>query len=451
MATYEVMFSEKNKKLLIIQKHKFGFQKKLVDDVERWICTTRPCKSFVKLNSVGAIIESSLEHNHTALSDKSLVRQKCSNSLKRKAVDDAHEAPAKITRREMTEEVSNLLTVNDIRCIRHNITYARSSRRPPLPHSIAQLHDALDAYPLMTVRNENFLFLNDRVHHIVGFSCSTNLNRLGNVDTIFIDGTFKSCPKLFHQLFSIHAIINNVYVPLVFFLLPDKKSSSYYQALMSIKNYIVSIGLTVFVDFETSIHIALENAWPSCIIKGCRFHLGQSWWRKIQTLGLTDTYRDRDSTDGRLLKYFFGLSLLPREQVEDCFCDDLMDLKPNNEKYDKFFDYILETYVAPDSDFPPSMWAECTSSRQRTTNVCEGFHSQLNKMFNAPHPNIFHLADTLTTIQSDTYIKLGSKAAPTINAKEKFVQQQIDEFQNGTITRLAFLKRVCFKFLPAKA
>ena len=351
----------------------------------------------------------------------------------------------------LTEEESNVFTVNDIHRIRHNITYARSSRRPPLPRNVTELHDALDAYPLMTIRNENFLFLNDRTNHIVGFSCTTNLNALGNVDTILIDGTFKSCPKLFLQLFGIHALINNVYVPLVFFLLPDKKTSSYYHALLSIQNYVVSVGLTVFVDFEKSIHAAVERVWSSATIKCCRFHLGQSWWRKIQALGLTDTYRDRDSPDGRLLKYFFGLSLLPPEEVEDCFCYDLIERKPENEKYDKFFDYILDTYVAPDSDFPPSMWAEFTSSRQRTTNVCEGFHSRLNKMFNSPHPNIFHLADTLKTL-SETYIKLGGKSAPPkVNAKEKFLQEQIDEFNNGRITRLQFVKRVCFKMLPAKA
>jgi hypothetical protein len=349
----------------------------------------------------------------------------------------------------LTEEESNIFTITDIHRIRHNITCARSATRPPLPKSFSEFHDALDAYPLRTIRQENFLFVNDRTTNIVGFSCAANMDALRNVNTIFIDGTFKSCPKLFHQVFSVHAIINNVYVPLVFFLLPDKKSSSYYEALLNIQNY--ANPATVFVDFEKAIHTAVTRVWSTSSIKCCRFHLGQCWWRKIQAVGLADVYRDRDSTDGRVLKYLFGLSLLPPEQVEDCFLDDLMALKPLDEKYDKVFDYILETYVAPDSDFPPPMWAELTSSRQRTTNVCEAFHSKLNSLFNSPHPNIFYLADTLKSIQSDTYVKLQSHCHNTASEKEKFLSKHINDFQNGSITRLQFIKCVCFKFLPAKA
>ncbi|XP_025191173.1 tigger transposable element-derived protein 1-like [Melanaphis sacchari] len=42
---------------------------------------------------------------------------------------------------------------------------------------------------------------------------------------------------------------------------------------------------TVFADFEKAIHLALLKVWPSISLKGCRFHLAQSWWRKIQTIG----------------------------------------------------------------------------------------------------------------------------------------------------------------------
>jgi len=44
------MFSEKGTKLLIIDIYKFGFQKNLTDNIQRWICTKRKCKAYVKLN-----------------------------------------------------------------------------------------------------------------------------------------------------------------------------------------------------------------------------------------------------------------------------------------------------------------------------------------------------------------------------------------------------------------
>ena len=32
---------------------------------------------------------------------------------------------------------------------------------------------------------------------------------------------------------------------------------------------------------------------PGCEVKACRFHLGQSWWRKIQSLGLSKQHGKR--------------------------------------------------------------------------------------------------------------------------------------------------------------
>ena len=56
------------------------------------------------------------------------------------------------------------------------------------------------------------------------FTFSTNLANLHTMDTIYIDGTFKSCLKQFTQFFIIHGLKeSNNYVPLVFYLLPNKE------------------------------------------------------------------------------------------------------------------------------------------------------------------------------------------------------------------------------------
>jgi hypothetical protein len=60
-----------------------------------------------------------------------------------------------------------------------------------------------------------------------------------------------------------------------------------------------------------------------------------------------------------------------------------------------------------DSHFPPYMWAENSSSSQRTTNACERFHSKFNASFYCGHPNIFRFIEVLKNfqIQINTYIK----------------------------------------------
>lgn len=39
-----------------------------------------------------------------------------------------------------------------------------------------------------------------------------------------------------------------------------------------------------FIYFKISIHKAIKLMWPSATIKGCRYHLEQSLWPKVQYL-----------------------------------------------------------------------------------------------------------------------------------------------------------------------
>jgi hypothetical protein len=47
----------------------------------------------------------------------------------------------------------------------------------------------------------------------------------------------------------------------------------------------------IYADFEQAIHLAISEIFPKVIRKGCRFHLGQTKWRKIQSLGLRKNLR----------------------------------------------------------------------------------------------------------------------------------------------------------------
>lgn len=118
----------------------------------------------------------------------------------------------------------------------------------------------------------------------------TYLFVLCDSSTIYVDGTFKSCPKYFLQIFTIYAVVNELYVPLVFFfLLPYKETKSYFHSFKYTMDQCVILGLTflptnIFIDFEKAIHNAAQKVWPTINIKGCRFHLKQSWWKKFDVL-----------------------------------------------------------------------------------------------------------------------------------------------------------------------
>jgi len=70
---------------------------------------------------------------------------------------------------------------------------------------------------------------------------------------------------------------------------------SYFEAFQAINHEIIKINPSfspkiIYVDFEKPIQNAVNRTWPKTLIRGCRFHLGQSWWRKIQELGLASDY-----------------------------------------------------------------------------------------------------------------------------------------------------------------
>lgn len=128
-----------------------------------------------------------------------------------------------------------------------------------------------------------------------------DLSPLKTSKEVYLDGTFKSCPKLFYQIFSILMKFMSVYVPLVFCLLPDKQISTYASIFSLLRDYVPNVSI-VYADLEYPLHEGARIAWPNIRIRACRFHLAQAWWRKIQNLGPTLQYKGKDSESGRGLK-----------------------------------------------------------------------------------------------------------------------------------------------------
>jgi hypothetical protein len=91
-----------------------------------------------------------------------------------------------------------------------------------------------------------------------------------------------------------------------------------------------------FADFETAIPKAVTIVWPGLEVKACRFHLEQSWWRKIQSLGINKQYGKNDSVVRQFLKKIFGLSILPPREMCDCFALEFLSNLPNDKRVEQF-------------------------------------------------------------------------------------------------------------------
>lgn len=190
--------------------------------------------------------------------------------------------PSKLLRTELRKPNPPLLDMRDVNLIRKNIGHNQIVNLPKLPKNSNEFHDALGDIPMVTNKGENFLLINDEKRNLVCFTTERNLNMLCKMNIIFVDGTFYSCPNPFLQLFTIHGLKDNIYFPLVYFLLPDKKQQTYEHAFQSLKIKCQELGLIfnpsyVRADFEIAIHAAINKICPYAKNLGCHFHLGQNW------------------------------------------------------------------------------------------------------------------------------------------------------------------------------
>jgi hypothetical protein len=87
-------------------------------------------------------------------------------------------------------------------------------------------------------------------------------------------------------------------VPFAVFSLTNKHQTSYEEVfrhtVSEAAKLVVNVFPTIVSDFETVISNAVTTVWPGFEVKKCRFQLGQSWWRKIQSFGLGKHYRGED-------------------------------------------------------------------------------------------------------------------------------------------------------------
>ena len=108
---------------------------------------------------------------------------------------------------------------------------------------------------------------------------NTHLNRqkLSNAASRKSLSDFSIRPsKIFLQMFTIHGLINDYYIPLAFFLLPDKETQTYIKAFTHLSEECLKRGLifspdTVFADFEISIHTAVQKVWLHLRLKDVVF------------------------------------------------------------------------------------------------------------------------------------------------------------------------------------
>ncbi len=120
--------------------------------------------------------------------------------------------------------------------VKTSLYRSRRARLPPLPQSRSDIQ--LEGDWTKTTRVKRFFLSNDGdENRIIIFPTDDQLAILANADTIYMDGTFECCPRLFYQVFTLNISFfrGNQQFPVVYVLLPGKSRETYNRAFTHLK------------------------------------------------------------------------------------------------------------------------------------------------------------------------------------------------------------------------
>ena len=117
----------------------------------------------------------------------------------------------------------------------------------------------------ITHSNEPFLLFDsdDGSDRIIVFSTLRNLQLLFNTSNWYANGTFKTEPPLFNQLYSIHGVVNGDVLPLIYTLMANKTEERYNKLFSELKALGPTLSpRTIITDFEPAAINAFRAVFP---------------------------------------------------------------------------------------------------------------------------------------------------------------------------------------------
>jgi hypothetical protein len=279
--------------------------------------------------------------------------------------------------------------------LRARIKRVKRAEMPAQPQTIEEVN-VPDSFR-STLDGDTFLIRDSEVgdDRILLFATQANIRRLSQAPFWVMDGTFKTVPTVFRQLYTIHAPVggeNSRILPLVYSLMTSKSGEIYkclFEELVDFAadNDIILQPSIILTDFELASIKASHQVFPNVENNGCFFHLCQSGWRKIQACGLATRYSD-DEQFSLMLRHLFALAFLPPQEIPEAFDILKLEIPPEANEVVQWFEenYVHgkirrrlrnENVVRSAPLFPPQLWSVYNLNEMeipRTQNNVEAWH-----------------------------------------------------------------------------
>jgi hypothetical protein len=368
-----------------------------------WRCAFKyakkcPARAATISSKDNKVVYLSDNHNHGS----EIVRTKV-KLMEQEAVQKAVENPSVPPRRVLGELSMRYQTTSELAAKASNENLARRinykrKKENEAPGEPSDWHD-IEEPPekfTKTASDGRFLLLNTISENRPGvllFSSDWQLNLLSDADSITADGTFKTAPDPFRQVYTIVANFhkNRRNYPVAFALLPDKTANVYSQIWSTMSQYLLEPPRAVRVDFETADLKAIQQVFPDATIEGCFFHFRSALWRNIQDKKLVPIYNAHTSFQ-IYVKSLISLAYVPVDRVCHYF-ELLQESKPEERvpEVDDFEHYFEATYIGLKwgtrgtrkvSRFPIPIWNQyqrALAKTDKTTNSAESWNSAWSK------------------------------------------------------------------------
>ncbi|XP_074655654.1 uncharacterized protein LOC141909168 [Tubulanus polymorphus] len=406
-------------KILINEGYKYHFNRQL-SECMLWRCWRKDCRSKLKTNNFNrddgdpgniTVLDGPDEHNH-GHDDAVIEAGEFSNTLKNEVRTD----PTKPVKRVYDQEISRLhqqgggdRDIPAFKSVRSAIARIKTKHMPEIPHDIDSVNVAGEWARCWNGRR--FLLHHDNDWGILIFGADRNLRALNVSNTLYMDGTFRTAPRPYQQVFTVLGDYHGRVLPLVVALTVNREIAHYRQIIQVLKREVRRASNRrwrpnmIVCDFELALITAVETELPQTNIGGCYFHFNQALWRHVKLLGLVRAYR-QDNRLRKIVRKVMSLGFLPVAIVRNNF---RLLLNRNSTRrairqyptLDDFLFYVENTYI--NGQFPIPLWNVYERNMDcRTNNNAEAFHRRWNDQVQVRHPNLWILIRHLKDLQAQT-------------------------------------------------
>ena len=170
----------------------------------------------------GVITKQPLDHNHTPDMTKIDARKKL-NDIKERAAATTESTYQIVATFSTGTNAVVAGQLPNVYLIKQAIRQARRTAKVPLPNPTTLEELEIPLEYTQTKTGEIFLLYDSGPgqHRMLIFSTTRNLDLLESSPNWYADGTFKTAPPLFQQIYTIHVLRYNTVIPVIYVLMND--------------------------------------------------------------------------------------------------------------------------------------------------------------------------------------------------------------------------------------